>query len=150
MPSHLTNQFRSTSEKWFHDLRSRDKFSCQWQNKIFECIGTKHFHLCAWENKWWISIYLPTYNALCKFLNRHESTWAEDRASLHQCRWSKPAPTCSQPTREVLGYESHHVPAPRLARERPGLALEIELERSKPLPYHTVQQKCTLHKPSAF
>ena len=49
----------------------RNKFSRQRQNKIFGCIGTKHFCLCIWENNWWISIYQLT--TLC--LKVLQSSW---------------------------------------------------------------------------
>ena len=51
---------QSASEKWFHDLSSQSKFSRQQQNKIFECMGTKHFQLMHMWNQM-MNSYLPTY-----------------------------------------------------------------------------------------
>ena len=72
------------SEKWFHNLNSQNKFSCQRQNKICMCVQ-KHFFFAnhginhAMPIKWGNG---TLHSSLCS----HESVLAEHHAWLLHCQ----------------------------------------------------------------
>ena len=97
--------------------------------QILSPVAEQNFRIPRYEyktfllvrmKKWVMNVCLPTYNTVRKFFNRHEFTF-DRRSCLTAPVQVVHTGTDLQPTREVLGFDSHHVLAPRLASAMPGL-----------------------------
>ena len=135
----------SALEKWFHDLSSWNKFSRQWQNKIFEYLGTKHFCLCTLKIT---HEYLSTSLKHCAQIP--ESSWVHIGWRFTCTAYaSADGPRRHRPAADSWGYRLWLPPCTHTSTCK-GYARAVKLNVQKPLLYHAAQQKYTLHEPSAL